>query len=180
MAPNFAIRIDKTRIDTVEALYQACRYPDHPEIQAIIVDQPSPMTAKMKSKKYREFTRPDWNKKRLAIMRWCLQVKLAQNWSRFGAVLEKTGTRPIVEESLRDDFWGAKPNQDGTLVGLNVLGRLLMQLRDAYRKSDNDPLKCIAEIEIPNFHFLGKPIGSVCAIDTAPVPDQPYFPNRGF
>jgi len=71
------------RIDTAEALYQACRFPDHPEIQAVILDQRSPMTAKMKSKKHRKSTRRDWAEVRVKIMRWCLRVKLAQNWSRF-------------------------------------------------------------------------------------------------
>ena len=104
------------RIDTAEALYQACRFPDHPEIQAVILDQRSPMTAKMKSKKHRKSTRRDWAEVRVKIMRWCLRVKLAQNWSRFSTLLLRTDGRPIVEESRKDDFWGAKPRDDGTLV----------------------------------------------------------------
>jgi ribA/ribD-fused uncharacterized protein len=180
MAPDFPLMIEGTRVSTVEALYQACRFPDRSDIQAIIVDQPSPMTAKMKSKKFRDLTRSDWDRRRLGIMRWCLQVKLAQNWSKFGAVLEKTESRPIVEESRRDDFWGAKPNDDGTLVGLNVLGRLLMQLREDYCSPNNERLKSVDRPNIPNFMFLGKNIGLV----TAPAsvnytePVQPSFLSR--
>jgi hypothetical protein len=74
----------------------------------------------LKSKRYRASTRSDWDNVRVNIMRWCLRVNLAQNWSTFGALLRKTGDRPIVEQSRKDEFWGAKPQKDGTLVGINV------------------------------------------------------------
>lgn len=161
MAPDFPIEIAGVRIPTVEALYQACRFPDRPDIQTIIVDQPSPMTAKMKSKKFRNFTRPDWDQNRVKIMRWCLRAKLAQNWEKFGTVLTKTGLRPIVEESRKDDFWGAKPKDDGTLVGMNVVGRLLMELREQLYSPESSQLKTVERPNIPNFLFLGKPIDRV-------------------
>ena len=63
-------------------------------------------------------------------MRWCLRVKLAQNWSAFTKLLLSTGAKAIVEESRKDDFWGAKAIDKSTLVGMNVLGRLLMELRE--------------------------------------------------
>jgi ribA/ribD-fused uncharacterized protein len=132
MAPDFPILLQQVRVATAEALYQACRFPDYPDIQRLIIDQSSPMTAKMKSKKYRNKTRDDWDNVRVNIMRWCLRIKLDQNWKRFGYVLAKTGSRPIVEESTKDSFWGAKPNDNGLLVGANVLGRLLMELREQY------------------------------------------------
>ena len=53
-------------------------------------------------------------------MRWCLRVKLAENWRSFGDLLLATGDRPIVEESKKDTFWGARPREDGALVGQNV------------------------------------------------------------
>ncbi|MBI3699176.1 MAG: NADAR family protein [Afipia sp.] len=133
MAPDYPIFVSGVRIPTAEALYQACRFPDDPDVQRLIIDQMSPMTAKMKSKKYRDRTREDWDEVRVNVMRWCLRVKLENNWERFGYVLDKTGDRPIVEESTKDEFWGAKPKEDGFLVGKNVLGRLLMELRERFR-----------------------------------------------
>ena len=156
MAPNFPILANGVRISTVEALYQACRYPDYPEIQTIIVDQPSPMTAKMKSKKYLEKTREDWDGARLGVMRWCLRAKLLQHWKRFGEVLKKTGDLPIVEESVRDAFWGAKPNEGGILIGMNVLGRLLMELRQEYFDVENGTKTSLAFPKISNLLFLGR------------------------
>ena len=86
------------------------------------------MTAKIKSKPYRSDSRPDWDQVKVTIMRWCIRIKLVHNWERFSALLLDTGDRPIVEESRKDSFWGAKPIDAFTLVGMNVLGRLLMEL----------------------------------------------------
>jgi ribA/ribD-fused uncharacterized protein len=161
MAPDFPIFVLDVRIPTTEALYQACRFPDEPDIQRLIIDQPSPMTAKMKSKKHRGRTREDWDNVRVNIMRWCLRSKLCQNWSRFGAVLEKTLDKPIVEESTKDDFWAAKPQSDGTLVGKNVLGRLLMELRQQYREIESGRLNELEFPSIPHFLLFGKPLNKV-------------------
>ena len=162
MAPNFPLRVNGISIASTEALYQACRFPDQPDVQAMIIDQRSPMTAKMKSKRYRKDTRSDWDQLRVKIMRWCLRVKLAQNWSSFSGLLLKTGTRPIVEESQKDAFWGAKPKDDGMLVGMNVLGRLLMELRQELHL-DQDKLKMVEPPSIPNFLLLGKPVRRIGA-----------------
>lgn len=158
MAPDFPIFISNVRIATAEALYQACRFPDHPDVQRLIIDQMSPMTAKMKSKKYRGKTRADWDDVRVNVMRWCLRTKLQDNWARFGNVLERTGDRPIVEESKKDEFWGAKPQDDGTLVGRNVLGRLLMELRLEFREVVSDPTRVIRYPVISHFMLFGSPI----------------------
>ena len=133
MASGFPLEVNGIRILTSEALYQACRFPHRPDLQRLIIQQRSPMTAKMKSKRHRPDTRPDWSKSRVGVMRWCLRVKLAQNWETFSLLLLSTGYRPIVEESSKDDFWGAKRGDDETLVGMNVLGRLLMELREVLR-----------------------------------------------
>ncbi|MGX4768764.1 NADAR family protein [Bradyrhizobium guangdongense] len=154
MAPDFPIRLMGVRIPTAEALYQACRFPDLPDVQRLIIDQPSPMTAKMKSKKYRDRTRSDWDKVRANVMRWCLRAKLEHNWDRFGHILERTGQRPIVEESTKDDFWGAKPQDNGLLIGQNVLGRLLMELREEYRDAGSE--RAIRYPSIPHFLLFGE------------------------
>lgn len=158
MAPNYPVTIREIKIPTIEALYQACRYPDFPEIQTVILDQISPMTAKMKSKKYTNKTRDDWECVRVSIMRWCLRTKLAQNWQRFGAILRTTGDMPIVEESTKDEFWGAKPQQNGTLIGMNVLGRLLMELRQQYQEIESGNRQFIEYPEVSHFFLLGKPL----------------------
>lgn len=161
MAPDYPIFIMGIRIATAEALYQACRFPDDPEVQRLIIDQMSPMTAKMKSKKYRDRTRRDWDNVRVNVMRWCLRIKLQNNLARFSAVLERTGERAIVEESTKDDFWGAKPAEGNLLVGRNVLGRLLMELREHLRDLKSGHAETVKYPTIPNFLLFGKPLEPV-------------------
>ena len=130
MAPGFPVRLNGVRILTVEALYQACRFPHRPEVQRKIIEQLSPMTAKMVGKPYRNDSRPDWDRVRVRLMRWVLRLKLAMHWTQFSELLLSTGAKPIVEDSRKDDFWGAVPADNTSLVGMNVLGRLLMELRE--------------------------------------------------
>ncbi|MFQ6163422.1 NADAR domain-containing protein [Sinorhizobium meliloti] len=172
MAPGFPLRVNGVRIRTSEALYQACRFPHMPDVQRKIIDEHSPITAKMRSKPFREDSRPDWDAVRVKIMRWCLRVKLAQNWREFGRLLLATGERPIVEQSRKDDFWGAKVAEDGSLVGMNVLGRLLMELREQLKGDQAENLRFIEPLGIPEFLLFRKPIEAICAEGSASGPAE--------
>ncbi|HYC36289.1 MAG TPA: NADAR domain-containing protein [Usitatibacter sp.] len=167
MAGGYPIRVNGIRILTSEALYQACRFPYLPDVQRMIIGENSPMTAKMRSKPHRKDSRRDWDHVRVRIMRWCLRMKLASNWSAFSELLLRTGDRPIVEQSRKDDFWGAKPVGDGsTLVGMNVLGRLLMELREQVKEHGRDAFLRVELPGIPDFQLLGRPI-EVWALEAA-------------
>ncbi len=162
MASGFPLQVNGLRILTAEALYQACRFPLMPDAQREVIGQHSPMTAKMKSKPYRKHTRPDWDQVRFKIMRWCLRVKLAQNYSEFGRLLLATRDRPIVEQSRKDDYWGAKVAEDDeTLTGQNVLGRLLMELRELLKHDSSGQLLTVEPLNIPDFLLLDRPIETV-------------------
>ncbi len=178
MAPGFPLRIAGVSVRTSEALYQACRFPHRPEVQKLIVSETSPMTAKMRSKPYRNDSREQWDDIRVPIMKWCLRVKLAQNWIKFGNLLLRTEDKPIVEDSQKDEFWGAIKGNDGNFHGSNVLGRLLMELRE---KLKNDPgsLTEVFPVKIHDFTLLGHQIPIIFAENTknyghnkAAVPDS--------
>jgi len=180
MAGGFSLWVNRVPIPTSEHLYQACRFPHMPDVQRVIIEQASPMTAKMKSKPFRSQSRPDWDHVRVRIMRWCLRVKLAQNWQKFASVLIETGERSIVEESRKDDFWGAKPQDDGTLVGCNVLGRLLMELREELKRPTAEALRRVEPIPLHDFNLYGKPILAVeprNIVITQPDPDLVPTPD---
>lgn len=176
MAAGFPLRVNGVRIKTSEALYQACRFPHMPEVQQLIIGENSPMTAKMRSKPYRRVSRHDWDFVRVKVMRWSLRVKLAQNWREFGRLLLSTGDRPIVEQSRKDDFWGAKVADDGTLVGMNVLGRLLMELREQLKGDEAESLRFIEPLAISEFLLFGQPIEAVQAAPNAEIPG--WTPRR--
>lgn len=63
-----------------------------------------------------------------------------------------------MELSRKDPFWGAKAQPSGMLLGSNVLGRLLMELRkivdlEMWGKEFQPPGE-----SIPHALFLGEPI----------------------
>lgn len=131
MSTQFPISVNGIKISTVEALYQAMRFPHLPHIQNDLIIEKSPMRVKMISNKYKKESRSDWEEVRVKIMKWSLNVKFCQNVLTFSEALHKTGNRNIVENSSSDNFWGAIPDENGTLFkGKNALGRLLMDLRE--------------------------------------------------
>lgn len=172
MAGGYPLTVSGIRIYSAEALYQACRFPHLPDVQRLIIGQHSPMTAKMVGKPHRHNSRPDWDLVRVNVMRWSLRVKLLQNWERFGTLLLETNDRPIVEESRRDAFWGAKPNlEQDTLIGINALGRLLMELREQLR-SNPEELQILLPLAIPDFVFLSEPIPIIQRLNHNTQPHQ--------
>ena len=161
MAMGYPVMVNGIWIPTSEALYQACRYPDKPDLQRLIIEQRSPMTAKMKAKRFTIDTRHDWESVRVMIMRWCLRVKLAQNWNSFSELLLSTGEAPIVEDSRKDAFWGAKRTDNGSMVGTNAMGRLLMELREELKKTNHDQLKSVAPPPVSDFLLNGQLISNI-------------------
>lgn len=163
MAGGFPLTVAGIAVRTSEALYQACRFPHRAELQQLILAQKSPMAAKMKGKPHRADSRPDWEAVKIPVMRWTLSVKLACHPERFGQLLLASGDRPVVEESHRDAFWGARPTPDewNRLVGQNVLGRLLMELRTALRARGPAAMRRVEPPGLPDFRLCGREIGVV-------------------
>lgn len=152
MAPGYPIRIKDNWIKTAEALYQALKYPDNPEIQKRIILANSPIIAKKISRYYENFERQDWIQVRYKIMKFCIEVKLKQNLNTFSEVLLSTNDLPIVEYTSDDKVWGAI-DKGGYYEGVNALGRLLMELRDKYKSDRNNYF--ISVSNAPNLIFLG-------------------------
>ena len=170
MSDGYLLVVNGERIKTSEALYQACRFPRKSQVQRLIIAEASPMAAKMRSKPHRkECNRPDWDDVRVELMRWCLRVKLACNWVKFGRLLLATGDRPIVEDSPKDRFWGAVADKEepAMLEGQNVLGRLLMELRDELRGPNRRALTVVEPLAIDDFLLFGKPIGRITVSEDA-------------
>lgn len=136
MAAGFPVYVNGIEFRTVEALYQTCRFPYHPDIQQKIIEEYSPISAKMISRKYTTFSRADWLLIRVRIMKWCLRLKLFYHFTSFKEILLSTENKSIVEKSKKDDFWGALEQEDGSYQGVNALGRLLMEIREEICKTN--------------------------------------------
>ncbi|MEM8525916.1 MAG: NADAR family protein [Bacteroidota bacterium] len=161
MAAGYSIFVNSIFIKTSEALYQACKFPEHPDVQHAIITQHSPITAKKISRKNQQLVRHDWDDIRVKVMRWCLQVKLAQNWDTFSRVLKSTGSRAIVEYTKEDKIWGATDIGGGKIQGVNALGRLLMELRERH-VMQGEVIQCVEPPKITNFILFENQIDWVC------------------
>ena len=155
-----ALFVNETLIPSVEALYQSCKYPLYPNIQKEILSQDNAMKAKSIRRQYIRYQRQDWEDVKFHIMRWCLMVKLIQEGDHLAPLLLKTKGLPIVEYSKKDAIWGAMPYGNDKLKGKNILGRLLMDIRDKYILTNKKP-QFIPPLQISSFQLYGVNIGRV-------------------
>jgi ribA/ribD-fused uncharacterized protein len=160
MAAGFSLNVNDILIPSAEHLYQACRFPDHPEIQMDIINETNPMKAKWIGRKHISLSRSDWDQVCFKVMQWCLEIKLSQNWQTFGYLLASTEDKNIVELTTHPKIWGAVQQGD-KLVGVNALGRLLMYIRERYVKT-SDYQRCVQPLSIPDFKLLGHQIETIC------------------
>ena len=139
MTGGFPLTIAGTPHSGPESLYQALKFPDRPDVQQAIGRQPNGMAAKKRT--YHPDNPPvraDWGRVKPYAMTVAVATKLRQHPDAFAAALMETRGRLCVEVSYRDSYWGAKPRQDGSYAGHNVLGRMLTELRCKLEQADGD------------------------------------------
>ena len=73
--------------------------------------------------------RKDWESVKIGVMRTALFAKFSQHLD-IQELLLSTGDCKIVEHTENDSFWG----DGGNGKGKNMLGKLLMQVRDVIRE----------------------------------------------
>jgi type I restriction enzyme S subunit len=184
MARGFPISIGGLEIPSAEALYQALRFPHRADIQQLVLQAKNAWLAKQVARTHAVESRGDWNSIRVRVMRWCLRLKTGHAPQRFGAVLLSTGDRPIVELSDKDTFWGAA-RAGQRLVGVNALGRLLMEVREELRLRGPCAFQTVAAPSVSGLVLLGANVRDVvCVPIESAVPQQellqlPISPNQG-
>lgn len=113
--------------DTSEAVYHWEKFDGTaPEVQDMIREARSAHDAFKLAESQKVFRREDWDSAKLDVMRRILRAKADQH-EYVRRKLLATGTRTLVEDSWRDDYWGWGPNRDGQ----NMLGKLWMEVRAA-------------------------------------------------
>ncbi|CDW71755.1 UNKNOWN [Stylonychia lemnae] len=85
----------------------------------------TPNKAKKLGNSKRHFIYEDWDERRIKVMYEGLKAKFNQNLDLQKSLLALRG-RTLVEHTARDSFWG----DGGDMAGVNMLGQLLMQVRD--------------------------------------------------
>ena len=149
------IVVDGVTFKNAEQVFQLMKFKD-PEIIKRIdkICHEVKRTVKSYEKAYR---RPDWGSMILDALKFALMRKYEQ-CELFRTELERSRGRFIVEDQTtfpkaQPDCWGVKPAVDGVnFSGPNVLGRLLMELRDRgqleYRLPDDalDYIKILKKV----------------------------------
>jgi ribA/ribD-fused uncharacterized protein len=123
------ILVNNVWFSSSEAIYQSLKYPKNKAIQYKIMSERSPILAKKISISNKKDMRQDWDIVKNNIMRLCIRIRAFQS-QEFVNILLSTDKKIIVEISRKDTYWGTVFINEFELKGKNVLGRLLMELRD--------------------------------------------------
>ena len=129
------LEIDGIPFKNSEHLFQTLKFATPESIRAVYQSNNAKMTAKH-YQKLGGHRREDWEQILVDVMKFCLQQKYEQ-YLEFRTELERTNGYNIVElqdakndkESTRANAWGVK-SKGQNYVGPNLIGRLLMELRD--------------------------------------------------
>lgn len=133
--------VNGKRYKTPEHLYQSLKFKDSSHRQQI-VGANTAREAKQISRRLSALSegnsfRTEWQDIQDHIMRWVVSQRMEQQ-PLFRQALLATGDRPIIEdeESRPRTRWGTK--RDGqSFRGQNVMGKILMSVRDQYRAQAN-------------------------------------------
>ncbi|MCM1474987.1 MAG: NADAR family protein [Muribaculaceae bacterium] len=125
--------VDGVEFCNSEQLFQMMKFTDKDTLLSIYTKRGLPMKWIAKSGEKNGLCRGDWGKIIVNCMKFCLQTKFDQS-EDFRNSLDATKGKVIVEDQSTThkktaDTWGCKKEGD-MFIGSNLLGRLLMELRD--------------------------------------------------
>ena len=127
--------VDGVPFDCTEKLFQVMKFTD--DVSRKTIYSVKGQTIKMKAKHCEKVgtVRSDWGEILVDAMKFCLMEKYRQS-EAFREELERSRGLCIVEDQTTfqkksPNTWGVKLSEDGNeFVGPNLMGRLLMELRD--------------------------------------------------
>ena len=128
---NFAphpIKLRGKTWPTSEHFFQAQKFEDAKD-QEEVRQARTPMLAARLGRDRKRKLRRDWESTRVSVMREAVRAKFTQH-EDLGRLLLDTGDAKLVEHTENDDYWG--DGGDGS--GRNMLGRILMEVREELRK----------------------------------------------
>ena len=129
---NFApypVELDGEIWKTAEHYYQFKKFEKtDPEYALKIKNAPTALEAKilsMENNRYPAY----WNDIKVNVLRVAVMKKF-ESYSHLQKLLLSTGDEELIEANQEDDFWGE--GSDGN--GKNMMGRILMETREYFRK----------------------------------------------
>lgn len=128
-----AIDLDGRRWPTSEHYFQAAKFfRTDPAWSDMIRQAQTPMIAAQCGRSRAHPIDPDWEAMKDDVMRLALLAKFTQH-PDLQSVLLSTGDQELVEHTRNDRYWGDGASGTRRGSGRNMLGVLLMELRDMIR-----------------------------------------------
>ncbi|MEI8092596.1 MAG: NADAR family protein [Spirochaetales bacterium] len=162
-ASGFPLYVAGASWPTAEHLYQACRFPENPELQDEVRGALDLLELNRIVERNSAMARPDWELVKVDFKRWAIHMKYAQHVRNMHFLLALTGESPIVACKPEDGYWGTSATSTQTLVGRNVLGGLLAELRALVRMLPTAMRFLAIPPEVEGAKLLGEPIGPLSA-----------------
>jgi N-glycosidase YbiA len=135
---NFAaypIRLKGAQWPTTEHYFQAQKFAGTRHEEDLRLAD-SPMTAAKMGRERSRPLRPDWEAVKDEVMREAVLAKFEQ-YPQLLSLLLSTGDAEIMEHTRNDAYWG--DGGDGT--GRNMLGQILIEVRQRLGGAGNDPIR---------------------------------------
>ena len=147
-----AVVVNGVEFSNTEKLFQCMKFTYAPVIQEIYAQNNMSIKMKARKKEYEQYVREDWKKIFLDALKYVLVTKYEQS-EAFRAELERSKGLYIVEDETgrpgckkSADAYGAVLVGD-EMVGPNLLGQFLMELRDTGKLDSTLPADALYFIE---------------------------------
>ena len=112
---------------TSEHYYQAQKFEDS-DVKVIIQNAETPKIASVIGRDRNLKLRSDWEEVKQDVMFDAVYYKFKQNKDILQKLLD-TGNATIVEATVKENYWGCGPNNDGQ----NNYGKILIKVREKLR-----------------------------------------------
>ena len=131
------VRLKGRTWPTSEHYFQAQKFAGTEHEEAVRQAR-SPMVAARMGRSRQRPLRPDWERVKDAVMREVVLAKFSQHEELRAALLD-TRDAEIVEHTENDAYWG----DGGDGCGRNMLGRILMSVREELRRPQPAPSEAV-------------------------------------
>jgi ribA/ribD-fused uncharacterized protein len=124
------IHLDGWAYPTVEHYFQSSKA-DSAEERSLVLESPTPGGAKRRGRSI--LLRPDWEDIKVEIMFRGVAAKFIQNRELLSRLLATAPNQLVEGNTWGDDIWGCVKTTEGRWEGQNLLGTILMAVRDSSR-----------------------------------------------
>jgi N-glycosidase YbiA len=130
---DYAIRLNGKLWPTSEHYFQGQKFEDERHREAIRRAK-TPMIAARLGRDRKKKLRRDWESVKVSVMTDAVRAKFEQHEDLRAALLG-TGEAKLIEHTENDSYWG--DGGDGS--GKNMLGLVLMRIREELRRKVSEP-----------------------------------------